>query len=149
LLINSLFHYKSNNPFFFGIAVAALCASSLRSTKLLLNRSITVVGVHSPRVGSQSFLKTLSYQRVDTIRITDHKDLMAHLPPATTGLLHLGGDSTVILPFNDTKNGHVLSNNTSQIEDTLNRTFSFKDYDTSSHTMAWDICLDNDEKNCI
>lgn len=114
-----------------------------------MNRSITVVGVHSPRVGNESFLKTLSYQRVDTIRITDHKDLMAHLPPATTGLLHLGNDSTVILPFKDTNYGHVLSDHALPIEDTLNRTFSFKDYDISSHTMAWDICLDNDEKNCI
>lgn len=132
-------------------AVAALCASSLRSTKLLMNRSITVCAVHSPRVGNKSFLKTLSYQRVDTIRITDDKDLMAHLPPRTSGLLHLG-DSTVILPTakSDSSKGHSLQDMTlSQIEDTLNKTFNFKNYDMQSHNRAWDVCLDDDENSCL
>ncbi|KAL7308562.1 hypothetical protein PS15m_011750 [Mucor circinelloides] len=134
-----------------GGAVAALCASSLRSTKLLMNRSITVCAVHSPRVGNKSFLKTLSYQRVDTIRITDDKDLMAHLPPRTSGLLHLG-DSTVILPTakSDGSKGHSLQDMTlSQIEDTLNKTFNFKNYDMQSHNRAWDVCLDDDENSCL
>jgi hypothetical protein len=135
------------NATFKFVAVASLCASSLRSTKLLVDRFITVCAIHSPRVGNKIFLASLSEQKVKTIRITHCQDLMAHLPPRTTGLLHVG-ESTVILPItdSDTNAGYILENMPSnEIEDTLNRTFSFKDYNFDS--MVWDLDM-NDKDSC-
>jgi hypothetical protein len=130
------------------IAVATLCASSLRSTKLLLNRSITVCAIHSPRVGNKAFLTSLSNQNVETIRVTHYKDLMAHLPPRTSGLLHIG-DTTIILPVKEEEEGYMIENmSSSTTEDTLNRTFSFKEYDLNSHSMVWDINLDDKVNFC-
>ncbi|KAI9350416.1 hypothetical protein BD770DRAFT_394465 [Pilaira anomala] len=82
---------------------------SLRSTKILTDRDITVCSIHSPRVGSKTFIHALSSQNVKTIRITHHKYLMAHLPPRTSGLLHTS-DTTLILPVTETdKNpGYLL-----------------------------------------
>lgn len=98
-------------------------------------------------------MNTLSYQRVDTIRVTSPKDIMAHLPPRTSGLLHLG-DTTVILPTHDIDNeavkGYTLQQlKSGQIEDTLNRTFPSKEFDIHSHTVAWDIRLDDNDNQCI
>lgn len=127
---------KTKILLFICIAVAALCASSLRSTQLLVDREMTVCAVHSPRVGNRVFLASLSDQGVKTIRITHCQDLMAHLPPRTTGLLHVGESSTVILTEKDI--GHVLDDMTSnEIEDTLSKTFSFEEY--SFITKVWDL----------
>lgn len=132
-----------------GGAVAALCASSLRSTKLLMNRSITVCAIHSPRVGNKAFLLSLSNQNVETIRVTHYRDLMAHLPPRTSGLIHIG-DTTVILPPTAQDNGHVIEDiSTSEIEDVLDKTFPFKDYDLKYHSKVWDINLDEKANTCI
>ncbi|CAO3649924.1 unnamed protein product [Mucor hiemalis] len=132
-----------------GGAVAALCASSLRSTKLLMNRSITVCAIHSPRVGNKAFLLSLSNQKVETIRVTHYKDLMAHLPPRTSGLFHIG-DTTVILPPTAQDNGHVIEDlSTSEIEDVLDKTFPFKDYDLKYHSKVWDLNLDEKVNTCI
>jgi hypothetical protein len=118
-----------------------LCASSLRSTKLLVNRPITVIGIHTPRVGDKAFLSSLSNQNVKTIRITHHKDLLAQLPPTTSGLLHIGSDSTVILPpVADQETTFVLEN-MSTIQDTLDKTFSFSDFHLNANSVVWDINL--------
>jgi hypothetical protein len=108
----------------------------------LVNRPITVCAIHSPRVGNKVFISSLVQQNVETIRITHYKDLMAHLPPRTSGLLHIGNSSTVMLPFNDDVNeGYLLDNNNSIIEDTLNSITTTVDYDY--HSMVWDINLNN------
>lgn len=100
-----------------------------------MDRDITVCAVHSPRVGNNVFLSSLLEQKVRTIRITHCQDLMAHLPPRTTGLLHVG-DSTVIQTEEGTS--YVLENMTSnEIEDALGKTFSFHEY--SFHTNVWDL----------
>ncbi|CEJ03833.1 hypothetical protein RMCBS344292_17808 [Rhizopus microsporus] len=132
-----------------GGAVACLCAYSLRTTKLLLNRHITVCTIFSPRVANKTFLQTLSTRDVNVIRITDHMDLMARLPPRMCGLLH-AGDSTVILSP-DIEDGYVLENmQPEMIEDTLHRTCSANDVigSQSKHSI-WGIELDNDSKKCI
>ncbi|KAI8373615.1 hypothetical protein EDC96DRAFT_605840 [Choanephora cucurbitarum] len=134
-----------------GGAVAALCASSLRSTRLLTNRLISVYAIHSPRVGNRSFLNTLVHQKVETIRITHPTDIIAHLPPRTSGLVHLGTDATVVLanPSKEEEeegNGLVLSNmSLEHIEDTLSRAFPMTEFDTHSNSVAWDITLDDNE----
>ncbi|RCH84697.1 hypothetical protein CU098_001353, partial [Rhizopus stolonifer] len=128
-----------------GGAVAALCASSLRSTRLLMDRDITVCAIHSPRVGNKSFLRTLSFQKVETIRITKQTDIMAHLPPRTSGLLHVG-DTTIVLQ----DKGYVLTNmSLEHIENVLNKACSMIDFNAESQTTAWDITLDHDEQHCI
>ena len=133
------------------LAVAALCASSLRSTRLLTNRLISVYAIHSPRVGNTSFLNTLIHQKVETIRITHPTDIIAHLPPRTSGLIHLGADATVVLanPSKEEEgggNGLVLSNmSLEHIEDTLSRAFPITEFDTHSNSVAWGITLDDNE----
>ncbi|KAI8056369.1 Alpha/Beta hydrolase protein [Thamnidium elegans] len=130
-----------------GGAVASLCAYSLRSTKILMDRPITVCSIHSPRVGNKAFLNSLSEQDVKTIRITHHKDLMAHLPPRTSGLLHTG-DATIILPVteSDKNAGYLLENMApDHVENMLNRTFTSKEYELIS--KVWDINM-NDDTNC-
>lgn len=86
---------------------------------------------------------------METIRVTHYKDLMAHLPPRTSGLLHIG-DTTVILPIDHGhKEGYLVENTSSSaIEDTLNKTFSFKEYDLNSHSTVWDINLDDKVNLC-
>ncbi|KAG1459547.1 hypothetical protein G6F55_004701 [Rhizopus delemar] len=132
-----------------GGATACLCASSLRNTKLLLNRPITVCTIFSPRVANKAFLKTLSTQDVNVIRITNHTDLMAHLPPRTSGLLH-AGDSTVILSA-DIEDAYILENMLPElVEDTLNRTFlTQEDIEIQSDSNIWGIELGNSKAKCI
>lgn len=72
---------------------------------------------------------------------------MAHLPPRTTGLLHIG-ETTILLPISNTdiNNGYILKDMSSnETEDTLDRTFSFKEYHLDS--MIWDLNL-NEKKGC-
>ncbi|RCI02910.1 hypothetical protein CU098_009393 [Rhizopus stolonifer] len=132
-----------------GGAVACLCASSLRNTRLLLNRPITVCTIFSPRIANRAFLQTLSTQDVNVIRITNQTGLMAHLPPRTCGLLH-AGDSTVILsPC--VEDAYVLENMLPElVEDTLNKTcISQEAIETQSDSHIWGIELDNDRLKCI
>ncbi|KAI9281884.1 hypothetical protein BY458DRAFT_486746 [Sporodiniella umbellata] len=132
-----------------GGAVACLCASSLRSTRLLLNRPITVCTIFSPRVANKAFLQTLSTQDVNVIRITNQAGLMAHLPPRTCGLLH-AGDSTVVLS-RFVEDAYVLENMPPElVEDTLNKAFTGQDaIEALPDSHIWGIELDNDRSKCI
>lgn len=119
-----------------------MCAYSLRTTKLLTERAITVVTIHAPRLGNKAFIQSLE-ENVETIRITDPQDIMAHLPPRTSGLLHMG-QYTIIHPLDETNNGFVIDNlSPTQTEDYLSQTFSMNNYSIESHQFAWDIVLDN------
>jgi hypothetical protein len=107
-----------------------------------------VVAVHPPRVGNKAFVESLQ-EEVDTIRITDYRDIMAHLPPRTSGLLH-SGSSTVILPVDDTNGGYILDNlPPCESENILNRTFTLQKYESGRDKHAWGVLLDDDEDTCI
>ncbi|KAI8989486.1 hypothetical protein BDB01DRAFT_833595 [Pilobolus umbonatus] len=133
-----------------GGAVASLCAFSLRSTQLLTDRRIEVYAYHPPRVGNRLFVNIL-HNQVSVTRITDHRDLMAHLPPRTSGLTH-AGQKTVITPWDHAKSanrGYSLSSTIpDQTEDILSRTFSHHSYDTQSHLMAWNLLLHSNSHYC-
>jgi hypothetical protein len=108
----------------------------------LTERAITVVTIHAPRLGNKAFIQSLE-ENVETIRITDPQDIMAHLPPRTSGLLHMG-QYTIIHPLDETNNGFVIDNlSPTQTEDYLSQTFSMNNYSIESHQFAWDIVLDN------
>ncbi|OAD73397.1 hypothetical protein PHYBLDRAFT_168755 [Phycomyces blakesleeanus NRRL 1555(-)] len=128
-----------------GGAVAALCASSLVSTRLLVDRSVTLCTINSPRVGNRAFVNHLTAQNIKTIRITYPSDLMAHLPPRTSGLVHAGSTTVLMAPVDSTcdMQATMLINavNPSTTEDLLARTFPPTTYHTRRHHMAWDINL--------
>ena len=84
----------------FIIAVAALCASSLVTTGLLVNRSVTLCTIDSPRIGSAPFVEHLA-EHIETIRITHVSDIWSQMPPRTSGLLHVGSTTVTVL---DTSN---------------------------------------------
>ncbi|KAG1456931.1 hypothetical protein G6F56_006724 [Rhizopus delemar] len=118
-----------------GGALACLCASSLRTTKLLTDRTMTVCTLFSPRVGNQAFLDSI--QGVEIIRMINPAHIMTHLPPSTSGLLH-AGDSTVVV----TAERDCLFENGTKFQDTL-LTPSTQD------NTVWGIELDNDKEKCI
>ncbi|KAF7728450.1 hypothetical protein EC973_006130 [Apophysomyces ossiformis] len=132
-----------------GGAVAALCASSLVSTKLLVNRSILFCAIHSPRVGNRAFVEHLE-KHVETIRVTHPSDLMAHIPPRTAGLFHTGATCVLIPPFDSSPQGlyrrgiMLKEENPSKMEDTLARTFTSTTFNISMHYSMWDIDLNPD-----
>ncbi|KAI8338973.1 hypothetical protein BC941DRAFT_469156 [Chlamydoabsidia padenii] len=120
-----------------GSAVAALCALSLVSTGLLSNRSVTYCGIHPPRIGDHKFGQLLSNQHIETIRIMDPNDIMAHLPPRTSGLVHIG-NTTII----DNKKWMIQGQSAHDTEDIIDRTLpSAKTFDMDRHGLALDIDL--------
>ncbi|KAI9273118.1 hypothetical protein BDA99DRAFT_602292 [Phascolomyces articulosus] len=97
-----------------GGAVAALCASSLVTTGLLVDRPVTLCTIDSPRVGSDSFVEHLT-ERVETIRITHVSDIWSQMPPRTSGLLHVGS-TTVTVMEHEGKNGEKNKGSITQQE---------------------------------
>ncbi|KAG2220079.1 hypothetical protein INT45_007323 [Circinella minor] len=83
-----------------GGAVAAICASSLVTTGLLVDRSVTLCTIDSPRVGSASFVEHLA-EHIETIRITHVSDIWSQMPPRTSGLLHVGSTTITVLNNNN------------------------------------------------
>lgn len=66
-----------------------------------------------------------------------------------SGLFHIG-DTTAILPPTTQGNGHVIEDlSTSEIEDVLDKTFPFKEYNLKYHSKVWDINLDKKVNTCI
>ncbi|KAI7869439.1 hypothetical protein BDF14DRAFT_302765 [Spinellus fusiger] len=129
-----------------GGGVAALCASSLVSTRLLVNRSVTLCTINSPRVGNRAFVNHLA-RHVETIRIVHPSDLVSHLPPRTSGLVHVG-TTTVLMALTDSTSSQTHANssmlkseNPIVTEDLLASTFLSTHYDTRRHYMAWDVDL--------
>lgn len=120
------------------LAVAALCALSLVSTGLLSHRSVTYCGIHPPRIGDHTFGQLFSNQHIETIRIMDPNDIMAHLPPRTSGLVHLG-TTTVINPKRSRMQGHSAHS----MEDIIDRALptTAKTFALDCHGSALDIDL--------
>lgn len=90
------------------IAVAALCASSLVMTGLLVDRPVTLCAIGPPRTGSHAFVSHLA-EHVETIRITHpEEDPLSHLPPRTSGLVHFGTTTVVLTSaINNTPHPHA------------------------------------------
>lgn len=76
---------------------------------------------------------------------------MAHLPPKTSGLFHIGQDSTIILPpTQQDSTSFVLENMSSnRIEDTLSKTFTCQEYNLDQHSIVWDINLNHDHSTTL
>ncbi|KAI8097329.1 uncharacterized protein BX664DRAFT_326137 [Halteromyces radiatus] len=120
-----------------GAAVASLCALSLVSTGLLSNRKVSYCGVHPPRIGNTGLEELLSRQNIDTTRIMHPNDIMAHLPPRTSGLVHIG-NTTII----DNKKWMIRGQNAHDMEDRIDRILpTVKTFDTDYHGSALDINL--------
>ena len=84
------------------VAVAALCASSLVMTGLLVDRPVTLCAIGPPRTGNHAFVSHLA-EHVETIRITHPEDdNLSHLPPRTSGLVHFGTTTVVLSSINNT-----------------------------------------------
>ncbi|ORY96306.1 hypothetical protein BCR43DRAFT_271854 [Syncephalastrum racemosum] len=131
-----------------GGAVAALCASAFTSTGLLVDREVTLCSVHAPRVGSFSFVQRLQ-ESINTIRVTTANDLLEHVPPRTSGLLHVG--QTTVLDTAVTQAEPVLASECGlvlvsdwpgQAEDQIQTTFQpLKHYTMEDHHSLWRVRL--------
>ncbi|KAI7853979.1 hypothetical protein BDC45DRAFT_557485 [Circinella umbellata] len=127
-----------------GGAVAALCASSLVTTGLLVDRSVTLCTIDSPRVGSASFVEHLAEQ-IETIRITHVSDIWSQMPPRTSGLLHVG--STTITVSNNNSQYAEDQGEQEKKEETINN--DNIDSDQIIHDTATTIRTIKDEDVCM
>ncbi|ORX53510.1 alpha/beta-hydrolase [Hesseltinella vesiculosa] len=128
-----------------GAAVAALCAYSLVSTGLLRDRQVTYCGLHPPRIGDERFSQLLAHHHIETIRVMHPKDVMAHLPPRTTGLVHLG-QMTILDNHQAQQPSLVFSGpHPHDLEDALDRSHPAPgslDADVSSHALGRPLVVD-------
>lgn len=126
--------------------MAALCASAFTSTGLLVDRHVTLCSIHAPRVGSFSFVQQL-HESVETIRVTTANDLLEHVPPRTSGLLHVGQTTVLDTAVTQTEPtpecGLVLMSDwPGQAEDQIQTAFQpLKHYTMEDHHSLWRVRL--------
>lgn len=106
------------------------------STGLLHHRSVTYCGIHPPRLGNEKFGEMLAAQNIETIRVMHPSDIMAHLPPRTSGLVHIG-ETTII----DEKSYMIQGKNPHTMEDDINRYLPVNTFDMEHHNSAFGINL--------
>ncbi|KAI8059119.1 hypothetical protein BC940DRAFT_314353, partial [Gongronella butleri] len=112
-----------------GAAVAALCAYSLVSTGLLRDRHVTYCGLHAPRIGDERFSQLLAMHHIETIRVMHPKDIMAHLPPRTSGLVHIGQMTLLDDPAASNQQSNIelplvfSGSHSNELEDVLDRCY--------------------------
>ncbi|CAI7829552.1 unnamed protein product, partial [Closterium sp. NIES-54] len=98
-----------------GGALATLSALDLQVSYDLPSPSIRVVTFGSPRVGNAAFAAYFRQKVPGSTRVTNWKDLVPHLPPATIGYHHVATEAWII-PDSVHNVSFSLSSSTSQSE---------------------------------
>ncbi|CAI7733850.1 unnamed protein product [Closterium sp. NIES-53] len=98
-----------------GGALATLSALDLQVSYDLPSPSIRVVTFGSPRVGNAAFAAYFWQKVPGSTRVTNWKDLVPHLPPATIGYHHVATEAWIIPEYVHNVS-FSLSSSTSQSE---------------------------------